>query len=89
MLKDKRGLEMTAASAEAVQAFDHAIDGYLDYRADLPSRVEAMLAADPRMRHGAVLQGLPGAAVVQTGGGAGGAQGLGGDLAADRRRQSA
>jgi hypothetical protein len=46
MLKDKRGLEMTAASAEAVQAFDHAIDGYLDYRADLPARVEAMLAAD-------------------------------------------
>jgi len=47
MLKDKRELAMTAASAEAVQAFDHAIDGYLDYRADLPARVEALFAADP------------------------------------------
>ena len=47
MHKDLRGLEVTAASADAVQAFDHAIDGYLSYRADIPARMAALLDADP------------------------------------------
>lgn len=47
MLKDVRGLVVTAASEQAVNAFDHAVDGYLGYRADLPNRVAATLTADP------------------------------------------
>jgi tetratricopeptide (TPR) repeat protein len=47
MFKDCRGLPLTTASDEAATAFDHAIDGYLAYRVDLPDRMEALLAADP------------------------------------------
>ena len=47
MLKDKRDLKVTAASTKAVAAFDHGIDGYLGYRADLPRRIEAVFDADP------------------------------------------
>ena len=39
MYKDIRGLEVTAASQDAVAAYDLVIDGYLRYRADLPQRV--------------------------------------------------
>jgi tetratricopeptide (TPR) repeat protein len=38
---------VTAASAEAVAAFDHVIEGYLAYRADIPRRMAALEAADP------------------------------------------
>ena len=47
MFKDCRGLPLTTASEQAAAAFDHAIDGYLGYRADMPDRMEALLAADP------------------------------------------
>jgi hypothetical protein len=47
MFKDCRGLPLTTASGKAAAAFDHAIDGYLAYRVDLPGRMEALLAADP------------------------------------------
>ncbi len=47
MFKDCRGLPLTTASEKAAAAFDHAIDGYLAYRVDLPDRMEALLAADP------------------------------------------
>lgn len=46
MFKDCRGLALTTASETAAAAFDHAIDGYLCYRADLPGRMDALLAAD-------------------------------------------
>ena len=46
MLQDARGLPVTAASAAAVQAFDHAVEGYLRYRADTPARMAAAFAAD-------------------------------------------
>ena len=39
MFQDAHGLEVTAASAAAVQAFDHALMGYLRYRADMPQRM--------------------------------------------------
>ncbi|MBN8872075.1 MAG: tetratricopeptide repeat protein [Rhodospirillales bacterium] len=47
MYQDVRGLEMTAASEDAVRAFDHVIDGYVGYRTDIPQRMEALFAADP------------------------------------------
>jgi hypothetical protein len=47
MFKDCRGLTLTTASEAAVAAFDHAVDGYLGYRADMAARMEALLAADP------------------------------------------
>jgi tetratricopeptide (TPR) repeat protein len=47
MFKDRRGLPLTTASDQAAATFDHAIDGYLAYRVDLPDRMEALLAADP------------------------------------------
>lgn len=47
MLKDCRGLTLTTASPEAAAAYDHAVDGYLGYRADMAARVKALLAADP------------------------------------------
>jgi tetratricopeptide (TPR) repeat protein len=46
MPKDSRGLEVTAASAAAVQAFDHAVAGYVGYRADTAQRMAAIFAAD-------------------------------------------
>jgi hypothetical protein len=47
MFQDCRGLPLTTVSAQAATAFDHAIDGYLGYRADMAVRMEALLAADP------------------------------------------
>ena len=47
MFQDCRGLGLTTVSQRAAAAFDHAIDGYLGYRADMAERMEAMLAADP------------------------------------------
>ncbi|MGD0103931.1 MAG: tetratricopeptide repeat protein [Rhodopila sp.] len=47
MFKDCRGLPLTTVSEQAAAAFDHAIDGYLGYRADMQVRMDALLAADP------------------------------------------
>jgi tetratricopeptide (TPR) repeat protein len=47
MFKDCRGLTLSTVSERAVAAFDHAIDGYVGYRADMAARMEALLAADP------------------------------------------
>jgi tetratricopeptide (TPR) repeat protein len=47
MFQDCRGLSLTTASAGAAAAFDHAVDGYLGYRADMVVRMDAILAADP------------------------------------------
>jgi hypothetical protein len=47
MLSDCRGLPLSTSSQEAAAAFDHAMDGYLRNRADLPARVDALLKADP------------------------------------------
>ena len=43
MFKDCRGLSLTTVSAQAAAAYDHAVDGYLGYRADMISRMEALL----------------------------------------------
>lgn len=57
MHHDAQGLPLTAASAEAAAAFDHAVDGYLHYAADAGARVKPMLAADPDAPMAQVLAG--------------------------------
>jgi tetratricopeptide (TPR) repeat protein len=47
MHKDARGLTVTAASAEAVVAYDRVIDGYVSYAADIPVRMAGLTALDP------------------------------------------
>jgi len=46
MPQDIHGLEISTASDAAASAFDHALDGYLKYRADAGARLGALLAAD-------------------------------------------
>jgi len=46
-MKDAQGLELSTDSAAAVAGFDHLTDGFLRYRADLPQRLAALLAAAP------------------------------------------
>lgn len=53
---DKRGLSLTAASGEAVRAFDHTIEGYLTMRQDTGDRLKATFAADPDMPMAHVLK---------------------------------
>jgi tetratricopeptide (TPR) repeat protein len=48
MPRDAQGLEMTAASDAAAQAFDQVIDGFLRYRFDTGARLKAALALDPQ-----------------------------------------
>ena len=47
MQTDCRGLTLSTDSAAAVAAFDHAVDGYVSYRADLMRRIEALMGQDP------------------------------------------
>jgi tetratricopeptide (TPR) repeat protein len=47
MFRDAHGLEVTAGSAAAVDAFDHTLTGYLRYGADTPQRMAAVFEADP------------------------------------------
>ena len=54
---DARGLAVTAASAEAVQALDHAVTGYLSMARDTGDRLKAALTADPGMPMGHILKG--------------------------------
>ncbi len=58
MFKDCRGLALTTVSEEAARAFDHAIDGFLGYQADLRARMETVLAADPHCGLAHCLQGI-------------------------------
>ena len=60
MFQDARGLEITAASHEAVVAYDHAIDGYLRYRSDMQPRMAALVAADPDLPLAHCLKGYLG-----------------------------
>jgi len=58
MYHDAQGNPITAASAEAVKAFDAVVAGYLGYRADMPARMEALFAADPQMPFAHLLKGV-------------------------------
>ena len=57
MHHDAVGLPLTTQSAEAAAAFDHAIAGYLSYRADGMQRLTALLDADPECGMAHVLKG--------------------------------
>ena len=58
MPRDAQGLSLTAASDEAAAAYDHAVEGYLTYRADGGQRLKAAMALDPEMPMGQVMQGV-------------------------------
>jgi tetratricopeptide (TPR) repeat protein len=55
--QDLHGLPISTASDEAARAFNHAVEGYLTYRADAPVRLRALLAADPELGLAHVLKG--------------------------------
>ena len=57
MYQDALGLTLTTQSAGAARAFDHAVDGYLTYRADGMQRLGALLQADPEFGLAHVLKG--------------------------------
>jgi tetratricopeptide (TPR) repeat protein len=57
MHHDALGLPLTTDSAGAASAFDHAVAGYIGYRADAMPRVVALNEADPAFGLGHVLMG--------------------------------
>ena len=57
MHQDMLGLTLTTQSADAAMAFDHAVNGYLTYRADGMQRLGALLEADPECGMAHVLKG--------------------------------
>jgi len=57
MRHDALGLTLTTQSADAARAFDHAVAGYLSYRADGMQRLAALLQADPEFGLAHVLKG--------------------------------
>ena len=48
MQHDSHGLDLSTDSAAAARAFDHAVAGYIGYRADAGQRLEPLLAEDPQ-----------------------------------------
>lgn len=54
---DLHGLPLSTASPATASAFNHAIEGYLAYRADAPLRLRQLLAADPEFALAQVLRG--------------------------------
>jgi hypothetical protein len=54
---DAHGLPLTIASAEAARAWDHAMAGYVGYRADAADRIKAVLVLDPGFTLAHVLRG--------------------------------
>lgn len=49
MHTDRRGIPLTAASAEAARCYDAVIDGYLAFSRDTGARLKEALTADPAM----------------------------------------
>ena len=58
MAVDAQGLAITAASAEAVTAYDDVVEAYLKYRADAGQRLKGLMKLDPEMPMGLVLGGV-------------------------------
>lgn len=56
-IADERGLVLSTASAEAAEAFDRAVEGYVKFRADTPGWVSRMMQADPQFVMGQCLRG--------------------------------
>jgi tetratricopeptide (TPR) repeat protein len=57
MFRDAHGLETTCASAAAVAAYDHTIDGYLLNRFNVSQRLKTCLTEDPEFCMAHVLRG--------------------------------
>ena len=57
MQHDSHGLELTTNSVAAARAFDHAVAGYVGYRADVGQRLAPLLAADPQFALAHCLKG--------------------------------
>jgi tetratricopeptide (TPR) repeat protein len=57
MREDSQGLALSTDSDQAAAAFAHVIAGYLGYRADLPARMAALMAADAEFGLAHCLQG--------------------------------
>ncbi len=57
MYADARGLPLSTTSARAVAAFDYLVAGYLTQRADTPTRLAALLEADPDFALAHCMQG--------------------------------
>src|SRR5918998_1911247 len=57
MPRDAQDHAVTAASDEAVRAYEHAVEGYLFHRADTMQRIAPVLAADPGFGMAHVLKG--------------------------------
>lgn len=57
MRTDAQGHALSAATDEAVRAYDWAIAGFLDFRADTAQRLAALLATDQAFGMGHVLKG--------------------------------
>lgn len=56
-IADLHGLDLSTGSAQTARAFNHAVEGYLSYRADTPVRLRALLTADPDFAFGHLLKG--------------------------------
>jgi tetratricopeptide (TPR) repeat protein len=57
MYRDRRGLELTAASQEAAEAFDATVGAYLRFGRDTGEQLKALGQADPDMPLGVCLRG--------------------------------
>jgi tetratricopeptide (TPR) repeat protein len=55
--KDLHGLVLSTSSPETARAFNHAVAGYLAYRADTPARLQRLIAADPEFAFAHLLKG--------------------------------
>ena len=67
MHQDIHGLPISTASQAAAAAFDHAVLGYLKYRADMAARLGAVLAADGEFGLAHCLKGYFALLVLQAG----------------------
>ena len=57
MLQDERGLDVGTDSQPAIEALDHAMRRYFEYRLDTGAAVKQVIAADPQMAMGHVFMG--------------------------------
>jgi hypothetical protein len=57
MQLDSHGLDLSTDSARAAAAFDHAVAGYITYRADVGQRLKPLLAEDPQFALAHCLRG--------------------------------
>jgi tetratricopeptide (TPR) repeat protein len=55
--QDLHGLALSTSSPETASAINHTIAGYIAYRADTPTRLQQLLAADPELGFAHLLKG--------------------------------